>query len=71
MKKRILVLLSAVALMVVMLAMSGAPAFGAKAWHCVNLTIPDGQLAFSKAEKEEWEALGYDCTKIKVIKPPK
>ena len=71
MKKRILVLLSAVALMVVMLATSVAPAFaGEKTWICSNPT-GDQRLALNKFEKAIWEARGYDCTKVKKLKPPK
>jgi hypothetical protein len=75
MKKRILVLLSVVVLMVVMLAMSVAPAFAAKAkfWECVNPTDPLElpTLVTSKFEKELFEARGYECTKLKPSKPPK
>jgi hypothetical protein len=72
MKKRILVLLSVVALMVVMLAMSVAPAFaGAKLWTCVDPTRQDPEVYtdLTKFEKERFEARGYVCTKQGKIKP--
>ena len=74
MKKRIVLLLSVVALMVVMLATSVAPGFAAPTtiWACFNPTTGDGQLALSKDQKKELEGLGYECTKPeKIKKPPK
>jgi hypothetical protein len=65
MKKRI-VLLSVVALMVVMLATSVAPAFaGVKLWDCVRFVPRDSQQVDTKAEKNALEAQGYQCTKVK------
>jgi hypothetical protein len=71
MKKRILVLLSVVALMVVMLAMSVAPGFAAptKLWQCVDPTGTDSVLVSTKFEKLFLEARGYECTKVKKEKP--
>jgi hypothetical protein len=70
MKKRILVLLSAVALMVVMLATSVTPGFASPGpWVC---TAPGERPEFviTKADKEFLEAQGFDCKKFKAkIKP--
>jgi hypothetical protein len=66
MKKRIVLLLSVVALMVVMLATSVAPAFaGEKLWGCVRLDPRDSQLVDTKDEKNALEAQGYVCEKLK------
>ena len=69
--KRILVLLSVVALMVVMLAMSVAPAFASptKTWMCVDPTGTDSVLVSTKFEKLLFEVRGYECTKVKKDKP--
>jgi hypothetical protein len=69
MKKRILELLSVVALMVVMLAMSVAPAFAAKAWQCVDPTGMESVMVSTKFEKERFEVRGWECTKLKKKKP--
>jgi hypothetical protein len=64
MKKRILVLLSVVALMVVMLAMSIAPAFAkdAKTYSCVNPAVPQvAQIVPSKEQAQQLEAQGWEC----------
>jgi len=72
MKKRILVLLSVVALMVVMLATSVAPGFaGQKFWLCVHPTTLERDSVLTKAEKESLEARGFECTKMKLPKQPK
>jgi peptidoglycan hydrolase CwlO-like protein len=66
MKKRIVLLLSVVALMVVMLATSVAPAFaGEKLWNCVRLEPRDSQQVDTKEEKNDLEAQGYVCEKQK------
>jgi hypothetical protein len=67
MKKRIVVLLSVVALMVVMLASSVAPASATRlGWDCIdpNRALPDVH-ADSKAQKDLFESQGYVCTKVK------
>jgi hypothetical protein len=70
MKKRIVLLLSAVALMVVMLATSVAPASGAQLWNCSRLEPRDSQIVTTKDDKNRLEAMGYQCTKVpKKIKP--
>ena len=64
MKRRILVLLSVVALMVVMLAMSVAPAFAkdAKTYSCVDPAIPGiAQIVPSKEQARQLEAQGWEC----------
>jgi hypothetical protein len=68
MKKRILVLLSVVALMVVMLATSVAPAFaGEKQWICVPPTREDPNLLVNtKLDRDLLEAQGYVCEKVKI-----
>jgi hypothetical protein len=59
--RRILVLLAVVALMVVMLAMSVAPALAfAGKYHCVGATTLGGQ---TKQNAKQLEAEGYICTK--------
>ena len=66
MKKRILVLLSVVALMMVMLAMSVAPGFAApkpKSWVCFNPTTGALELAVTKDQKKDFEAQGFECRK--------
>ena len=65
MKKRILVLLSAVAVMVMMMAMSVAPAFASPAFfECINPNT--GQSAFVYAYgKHEAKLLGFtECQKL-------
>jgi hypothetical protein len=70
MKKRTLVLLSVVALMVVMLAMSVAPAFAAPTWHCVDPTGTQTMTVFTTSDKRLLEAQGWECTNIhKRVKP--
>ena len=64
MKKRILVLLSVVALMVVMLAMSVGPAFATNSYLCTDPITRDQQLVFSNADKKDLEAAGWVCTKV-------
>jgi hypothetical protein len=62
--KRILVLLSVVALMVVMLATSVAPAFAKHLWNCVDPTrTNEPVLTDSKDLKNDLEAAGWACTK--------
>jgi hypothetical protein len=74
MKKRILVLVTAVALMVVT---SVAPASAKNnAWLCVNPTSPgDRVLVKNQKKMENLVALGWQCTELppreKVDKPPK
>jgi hypothetical protein len=63
MKKRILVLLSVVALMVVMLAMSVGPAFAGNSYLCTDPITRDQQVVFSNADKKDLEAAGWVCTK--------
>ena len=65
MKKRIGLLLSVVAVMVVMLASSVAPAFAKQQWSCVRLDPRDSQLVNTKDEKNALEAQGYVCEKLK------
>jgi hypothetical protein len=73
MKKRILMLLSVVALMVVMLASSVAPAFAIareKEWNCFNRNlIPPEQTVFTKKDAKDLEALGYVCERPPKPKP--
>jgi len=64
MKKRILVLLSVVALMVVMLATSVAPAFAAPTWHCVDPTGMQTRTVFTPSDRRLLEAEGWECTNI-------
>ena len=66
MKKRIVLLLSVVALMVVMLATSVAPAFAKKSWDCLDPTRVDEVVhrATTTAERDFWEGQGYVCTKV-------
>jgi hypothetical protein len=65
MKKRIVLLLSVVALMVVMLATSVAPAFGKKEWNCVDPTRANEPVTTdSKDLKNDLEADGWVCTKV-------
>jgi hypothetical protein len=71
MKKRIVLLLSVVALMVVMLATSVAPAFaGEKTWACADPTrqLPPVPDATTKDERDLRESQGYVCTKVKIKK---
>jgi hypothetical protein len=73
MKQRILVLLSAVALMVVT---SVAPASAKNnAWLCVNPTSPGDRVIVRTKEMENLVAMGWQCTELppreKVHKPPK
>jgi hypothetical protein len=70
MKKRILVLLSALALMVVMLATSVTPAFARNIYACTNPNDPSERPIFarSKFEREFLEGQGYVCTKLKLKK---
>ena len=66
MKKRIVMLLSVVALMVVMLATSVAPAFAKKEWNCVDPTrVNEPVLTASKDLKNDLEAAGWVCEKVK------
>jgi hypothetical protein len=70
MKKRILMLLSVVALMVVMLATSVAPAFGKNLWNCVDPTrANEPVLTNSKDIKNDLEAAGWVCTKVGKVRP--
>ena len=70
MKKRIVLLLSVVALMVVMLATSVAPAFGKNIYQCTDPITRDQQQVFSNADKKDLEAAGWVCTKVpKKIRP--
>jgi hypothetical protein len=65
-------LLSVVALMVVMLATSVAPAFaGEKIWLCTDPTrqLPPVPEATTKDERDLRESQGYVCTKAKIKKP--
>ena len=65
MKKRIVLLLSVVALMVVMLATSVAPAFAKKEWNCVDPTRANEPVQTdSKEIKNTLEANGWVCTKL-------
>ncbi len=64
MKKRILVLLTVAALMVVLLATSVAPAYGkTQLWLCEQ---PDGsaQIAVGNKHKKDLEDEGFICTKF-------
>jgi hypothetical protein len=61
--KRILVLLSVVALMVVMLAMSVGPAFASNLYVCTDPITRDQQFV-SNAGKKDLEAAGYQCSKV-------
>ena len=63
MKKRILLLISVVALMVVMLAMSVAPAFAAAPlYQCIG---PNGEQAITRAyNKQILVKQGYECVKL-------
>ena len=71
--KRILLLLCVVALMVVMLAMSVAPAFAIareKQWDCFNRSLtPPEQTAFTHKEAKAFEAQGYVCQRVGKPKP--
>jgi hypothetical protein len=64
MEKRILVLLSVVALMVVMLALSVGPAFAKPIYQCTDPNTRDQQLVLSNADKKDLEAAGWVCTKV-------
>ena len=65
--KRILVLLSVVALMVVMLAMSVAPAFAAATFWCVNPNNPGASLSGPGGQLKQYaKSLGYtECHRLK------
>jgi len=66
MKKRIVVLLSVVALLVVMLASSVAPAFARPSWTCVDPTrANDPVQTDSRDQKNLLESNGWVCTKDK------
>jgi hypothetical protein len=72
MKKRIVLLLSVVALMVVMLATSVAPAFAVKQWICVpprGVEEEPVQTA-DKDLKNGLEDAGWVCTKFKIKRVP-
>jgi hypothetical protein len=62
--KRILVLLSVVALMVVMLALSVGPAFARNIYQCTDPITRDQQFVLSNADKKDLEAAGWVCTKV-------
>jgi hypothetical protein len=71
MKKRIVLLLSVVALMVVMLPTNVAPAFaGEHRWVCADPTrqLPPVPDATTKDERDFRESQGYVCTKVKKTK---
>jgi hypothetical protein len=73
MKKRIVLLLSVVALMVVMLATSVAPAFAIareKEWNCFNRDLdPMEQTVFTRKDAKDLEDRGYVCERPPKIKP--
>ena len=64
--RRIVMLLTVVALMVVVLAMSVAPAFAAQAlWVCTSPNYPTivTQPKYAHGNPEGYPAAGYTCTK--------
>jgi hypothetical protein len=68
MKRRILVLLAVVALMVVMLAMSVAPAFAARPVYVCTIVTPEITLTIGTVKHQQardLEAAGYTCVKEK------
>ena len=68
--RRILVLLTVVALMMVMVAMSVAPAFAIpRGWNCLDPTRQDEEthIVFTGADRNSFELDGYVCTKIPKI----
>jgi hypothetical protein len=69
--KRIVLLLSVVALMVEMLATSVAPAFaGEKQWICVfgPPEDPDVRVANDKDVRDLLESRGFVCERVKIKK---
>src|SRR5215204_1009759 len=69
MKKRIVLLLSVVALMVVMLAMSVGPAFAKNIYVCTDPITRDQQFVFSNADKKDLERseerrVGKECRSL-------
>ena len=71
--KRIVLLLSVVALMVVMLASSVAPGFAIareKQYNCFNRNlIPPEQTVFTQKDAKALEAQGYVCERTQKPKP--
>ena len=62
MKKRILLLMSVVALMVVMLAISVAPAFAYGAvFSCTNPNALPPQIVVIGPDMHLWKQEGYEC----------
>jgi hypothetical protein len=65
MKKRILVLLTAVAVMTAMLAVSVAPAFADPPFYrCTHPTIPDYAEFISPNQKHGYKKDGWECVKL-------